>query len=93
MKLQLNVTQGVLAQRVREIRRELFGENGAPLLADVLHLPVRTWVNYEAGVAIPAPVILRFIDVTGVNPRWLLSGQGPKYGTREGGADDHRGIA
>jgi hypothetical protein len=93
MKSQLNITQGVLAQRVREIRWELFGEHGGPLLAEVLHLPARTWLNYESGVAIPAPVILRLIDATGVSPRWLLTGQGPKYGTRDGGAADRRDIA
>jgi hypothetical protein len=93
MKLHLKVTEGVLARRVQEIRRDLFGENGTPLLADVLNLPVRTWANYEAGVTIPAPVLLRFIDVTGVSPRWLLTGQGPKYTARDVGADDHRGIA
>jgi hypothetical protein len=79
MKPQLSMAQDVLARRVREIRRELYGEDGRPRLADVLQLPVRTWENYEAGVAIPAPVILRFIEATGASPHWLLTGQGPKY--------------
>jgi hypothetical protein len=65
-----------LAARIREVRRELYGERGAPMLAEDLELPTRTWLNYESGVVIPAPVILRFIDVTGANPRWLLTGQG-----------------
>jgi hypothetical protein len=30
-------------------------------------------------VTVPAEVILRFIDATFVEPRWLLSGQGDKY--------------
>jgi hypothetical protein len=93
MKPQLKFTQGVLALRVREIRRELFGESGGPLLADVLQVPARTWMNYEAGVTVPAPVILRLIDATGVSPRWLLTGQGPKYRTRDDGAEDRPGIA
>jgi hypothetical protein len=68
-----------LSGRVREIRLERFGEHGGPMLADALGLPFRTWMNYEAGVTIPAPVILRFIEVTGANPAWLLKGEGEKY--------------
>jgi hypothetical protein len=68
-----------LAERVREVRRELFGEYGGPLLAESLHLPFRTWLNYEAGCTIPAVVILRFIEVTHAHPHWLLTGEGPKF--------------
>jgi hypothetical protein len=71
-----------LASRVREIRLERFGEHGGPMLAAALGLPFRTWWNYEAGVTIPAEVILRFIEVTGANPRWLLKGEGEKYADR-----------
>jgi hypothetical protein len=72
----------MLAQRVREIRRECFGDHGVPKLAEVLGLPGRTWLNYEGGVTIPAPVILRFIDVCGTSPRWLLTGEGEKWTSR-----------
>jgi hypothetical protein len=65
-----------LAARVCEVRRKLYGERGASLLAEDLELPARTWLNYESGVVIPATVILRFIDLTGVDPRWLLTGKG-----------------
>lgn len=68
-----------LSERLREIRRELFGEHGGPELARRLDLPARTWYNYETGVTVPAEVLLGFIDQTGANPVWLLSGQGPKY--------------
>jgi hypothetical protein len=68
-----------LAARVRDIRLELFGEHGGPLLAMKLGLPHRTWLNYEAGITMPASVILRFIDLTGASPRWLLSGEGERY--------------
>ncbi|MBX6316109.1 MAG: helix-turn-helix transcriptional regulator [Isosphaeraceae bacterium] len=68
-----------LSRRVREIREELYGEHGGPLLAEALRLPFRTWLNYESGVTIPALVILRFLEVTGASPRWLLMGEGPKY--------------
>jgi hypothetical protein len=68
-----------LAQRVREIREELFGENGAALLAAALDLPVRTWMHYENGCPIPASVILRFLEVTAASPHWLLTGEGDRY--------------
>jgi hypothetical protein len=40
---------------------------------------VRTWTNYERGVTIPAEVILKLIDATGVSPGWLLTGRGDRY--------------
>jgi hypothetical protein len=82
----LRATQG-LAERVREIRVERFGEGGGPLLAETLGLPERTWQNYESGVTIPALVILRFVELTGVSPRWLRTGKGDKYGVRPWGFD------
>jgi hypothetical protein len=48
-------------------------------LARQLGLPVRTWYNYESGVTVPAEVILRIIELTSVEPMWLLHGQGPKF--------------
>ena len=68
-----------LSRRLREIRQDLFGEHGGPELARRLSLPARTWYNYETGVTVPAEVLLTFIDQTGANPVWLLSGQGPMY--------------
>jgi hypothetical protein len=82
----LRATQG-LAERVREIRVERFGEGGGPLLAETLGVPERTWQNYESGVTIPALVILRFVELTGVSPRWLRTGKGDKYGGRPWGFD------
>jgi hypothetical protein len=78
-----------LSRRLREIRQELFGEHGGPELARRLNLPARTWYNYETGVTVPAEVLLAFIDQTGANPVWLLSGEGPKY--RRG--QDEAGLA
>ncbi|QEH34137.1 hypothetical protein OJF2_26720 [Aquisphaera giovannonii] len=68
-----------LARRVREIREDLYGEHGGPLMAEALQIPFRTWLNYENGCTIPAPSILRFIEHTQANPHWLLTGRGPKY--------------
>lgn len=74
-------TNAAVAQRVREIRLDVYGESGARLLAEEMKLPVRTWVNYESGVVIPAPVILRFLQVTGASASWLLRGEGDRYTT------------
>src|SRR5262249_29466081 len=68
-----------LADRVREVREDFYGEHGAQCLADALGLPLRTWMNYERGVVIPAEVILKVIETTAVSPCWLLTGRGPKY--------------
>jgi hypothetical protein len=68
-----------LAFRVSAVRREIFGENGGPLLAERMGLPFRTWVQYETGRTIPALTILRFIELTHVSPDWLLTGRGDKY--------------
>lgn len=65
--------------RLRQIRLELFGEHGGPELARRLDLPARTWYNYETGVTVPAEVMLNFIDQTGLNPSWLLTGEGPVF--------------
>jgi hypothetical protein len=77
-KVRVNV-KASLSRRLREIRQELFGDHGGPELARRLNLPARTWYNYETGVTVPAEVLLSFIDQTGANPVWLLSGEGPKY--------------
>jgi hypothetical protein len=68
-----------LGRRLRQIRLELYGENGGPMLAEALHLPFRTWANYESGVTVPALVVLHFIELTGVCPHWLVTGEPPQY--------------
>src|SRR5690349_7520745 len=77
-KVRVNV-KASLSRRLREVRQELFGEHGGPELARRLNLPARTWYNYETGVTVPAEVLLAFIDQTGANPVWLLTGEGSKY--------------
>jgi hypothetical protein len=51
-----------LAERLRALRIELFGDRGGPELARQLEIPNRTWYNYEIGVTVPAEVLLRFIE-------------------------------
>ncbi len=68
-----------LAERLAGLRSELFGERGGPEMARRLGIPVRTWYNYEAGVTVPAEVILKIIELTAIEPSWLLHGKGPKF--------------
>jgi len=68
-----------LAERLANLRLELFGERGGPEMARRLGIPVRTWYNYEGGVTVPAEVVLKIIELTSVEPTWLLHGRGPKF--------------
>lgn len=67
-----------LAERIRQVREELYADQGEELAED-LGLPLRTWWNYEAGCTLPATVLLEFIELTGVQPHWLLTGQGERF--------------
>jgi hypothetical protein len=79
-----------LAARLKEIRAELYGEDGGADVARLLKIPVETWRKYEAGSVVPAEVMLSFINLTSVDPRWLLFGLGDKFQTLASGAvGDH----
>jgi len=71
---------------------DLYGEHGAQFFADALQIPLRTWVNYESGVLVPADIVLRVIAVAQVNPYWLLTGQGEKYDYRCRKANHTAGV-
>jgi hypothetical protein len=73
----VKIKQG-LSDRLRSLRTEFYGERGGPDLARTLGIPVRTWYNYENGVTVPAEIILRIVELTSVEPIWLLRGEGPK---------------
>src|SRR5271167_3213210 len=68
-----------LAERLAQLRSELYGDRGGPEMARRLGIPVRTWYNYEGGVTVPAEVILKIIELTAVEATWLLHGEGPKF--------------
>ncbi len=68
-----------LAERLREVRKDLYGEPGVQFLADALEIPPQTWLNYEAAVTMPADVVLKLIVTVRVNPNCLLTGHGEKY--------------
>jgi len=72
-----------LAERIRAIRVELYGEHGGPLLAEAMGIPFRTLHNYETGCTIPAQAILRLIELTGAHPHWLLTGSGERFLDRD----------
>jgi hypothetical protein len=67
-----------IAARLREIRENLYGEDGLENLATALGVPARTWRNYERGVTMPAEALLRFLTLTSANPIWLLMGEGER---------------
>jgi hypothetical protein len=75
------IIRAPLRERVREIREERVGDDRGSLAED-LGIPARTWRNYEAGVTIPAEILLAFIEITGVHPHWLLTGEGDRYSER-----------
>lgn len=72
--------RAMLARRIREVRVDQFGEDGEDVLAGLLGIPPRTWLNYEAGIVMPATVLLRFLRVTGASPESLLGGRGGRIG-------------
>jgi hypothetical protein len=76
----------VLARRLRAVRLDKYGEHGGPLLAEGLGIPTRTWARYESGAPIPGLVLLRFIEVAGIETRWLLTGEGRRYRVSPWGA-------
>jgi hypothetical protein len=85
---------GDLGARLRAIREDLYGPEGVTELALALGISAQTWRNYEEiGELAPAQVLLRFIEMTGADPLWLLSGEGPKYrtGCRPGHEDSGLG--
>jgi transcriptional regulator with XRE-family HTH domain len=87
--------RGGLAARVRVVRIDSAGDGpeGVARLAESLGLPRQTWANFEAGVTIPALVILRLICLTGVSPRWLLTGRGEAYAGKPGMRDHPGGLS
>ena len=78
----MQVNSDDLAGRVHEIRVATFGEDGIATLAQSLDIPARTWEHFENGVMIPACIILDFIEITGVEPHWLMTGNGERFRVR-----------
>ena len=73
------LSKQALADRLREVRLECFGDDAGLDLASSLAIPPRTWLNYEDGVTIPGEILLAFLVLTGTDPVWLLRGQGSRF--------------
>jgi hypothetical protein len=69
----------LLASRIREIRIEKFGTEGVTALSQGTNTTASTWENFENGVMIPGWILLQFIELTGADPHWLLTGEGGRY--------------
>jgi hypothetical protein len=61
----------------------LYGEHGGPLLAEALKVPFPSLYEFENGGTMPAESILRFIELTGAHPHWLLTGAGDRFLDRD----------
>jgi hypothetical protein len=76
---ELTAFRKVLASRLEILRKNHFGEHGSAACAASVGIPYRSWWNYERGIAVPGEVILRVIELTNVEPMWLLHGTMPMY--------------
>jgi hypothetical protein len=81
----------LLASRIREIRTEKFGAEGVAALSQAMHIAAPTWENFENGVMIPGWILLQFIELTGAQPDWLLTGKGERYHVPP--VKSHRGVS
>jgi transcriptional regulator with XRE-family HTH domain len=64
-----------LQARVRQVRRSAFGPRGGRTCACVLGVSPSTWKGYETRRVAPVSVLARLCRVTGVDLRWVLTGQ------------------
>ncbi len=72
-------------RRLREARLRTFGERGATRFARAVGVHVSTWRRYESDRLPPMPILLKTCEVSGLDIRWLLTGQFSQ-GTRSGAA-------
>jgi hypothetical protein len=63
-----------------------FGEHGIPTLSEAMEIPARTWENFEAGVQASGRAVLQFIEISGADPHWLLTGEGGRDRARSEGS-------
>ncbi|SIO55522.1 hypothetical protein SAMN05444166_5105 [Singulisphaera sp. GP187] len=83
-----------MGARLRAVRIEVFGDHGIGIIGARLGVVPTTWQNYEEiGEAMPAQILLRFIELTGVDPLWLMRGEGMKYRRGRRGSDRERNLS
>jgi hypothetical protein len=71
-----------LMVRIQRVRRERFGDEGVARMAEALQIPITTWKAIERDGGLSGNLFLRFIDVTGACPIWLLTGEGEPFKRR-----------
>lgn len=76
-----------LMVRIQRVRRERFGDEGLSRMAEALKVPITTWSTIEREGGLSGNLFLRFVDVTGACPLWLLTGEGEPFKGR--GPDMH----
>ena len=74
----MKLNKKAAADRMGEVRLDLYGEDGLDSLTRALELPAQIWLNYERGVVMPARLMLEFLVLTDVDPKWLLTGEGDR---------------
>jgi hypothetical protein len=67
------------AERLREVREDVYAEHGSQFMADAFNVPLHTWSNYESGVMVPSEIVLQLQVFASVSATWLLTGEGEKY--------------
>jgi len=67
-----------MCSRIAALRQEMEGVRGKAAFAKRLGLSASTYDNYENGRAVPADVLVRIAEVSGVDLRWLITGQSPE---------------
>ena len=70
-----------LIDRIRQVNEHRFGSGEAGLLlaSSALGIPAATLKNFYSGVSVPAEFLLSFIEATGADAQWLLTGRGEPY--------------
>lgn len=64
-----------LSGRIREVRADTFGSRGRAKFARALQVSPSTYNYYEHGRIPPMPILLNISEISGVDLRWLLTGQ------------------
>lgn len=80
-----------IASRLEILRHKLYGPRRLAEFAASTGMPKRSVWNWLRGTAIPAEAILRLIIEYDVEPRWLLTGDGPML--RDRARDEERLVA
>jgi SOS-response transcriptional repressor LexA/transcriptional regulator with XRE-family HTH domain len=81
-----NYSPEQVCRRIAQLRRETAGPRGKSAFAKQLGLSPSTYDYYEASRVPPAGVLVRIAEATGVDLRWLLTGEPSSDGLE---AEDH----